>query len=455
MVRRTVGSSITARYSRSTAAQSCVRDESLLRHRQTHGDIVRIQREGLCECLIRVDPGVVRRLEPAADHPAVSVGDRHVRVEKVRIFFCGQLEQPYRFEVVVLGLALHQKPALQKQLVGFGVVGAKPAQPRLLLSRQAQPQPLGDRQHHAVLDPHEIGKRPVERLTPEAFARRAVNQLSGHDNLGAATRQRARNHGAHAKRARGLPRVRIAFEAHHGGASLHLQRLGTGEVINQPVGEAVGDVFDVRVLGAAFERQHRDRVECRLARAVPSIPEERTGRDGEDHRCEDGESQPRQRPPCGGRGDRIGERRSGRSHGGGGFRYQRVERSGELARRREALLRGLRQTSADHSLKGVRRIGTSGGQRRRLVTEDGRQGLDGRRALERALAGEHLVDDGAERELVGSEVDVPSRRLLGGHVADGSENGPGDCADVRRPWRATAPSRMRGPHGGPRRNRES
>ena len=109
-----------------------------------------------------------------------------------------------RFEVVFLGVALHQEPALQQQLVGLGVAGAEPAEPRLLLSRQAQPQPLGDRHHDAVLDPHQIGNGPVERLSPEAFARRAVNQLGGHDNLGAASRQRARDDGAHAERARGL-----------------------------------------------------------------------------------------------------------------------------------------------------------------------------------------------------------------------------------------------------------
>ena len=109
-----------------------------------------------------------------------------------------------------------------------------------------------------------------------------MNQLSGHDNLGAASRQRARDHGAHAKRARGLLRVRIAFEAHDGGARLHPQRLGTGEVIDQPVSQAVGDVFDVRVLGAAFERQHRDRVESRRGHAVPSAPKERTGRNRHD-----------------------------------------------------------------------------------------------------------------------------------------------------------------------------
>ena len=53
-----------------------------------------INREGLCEGLVGTAPRVARRLEPAADHPAVGGRDRQVRVEKVRVFFCGQLEQP-------------------------------------------------------------------------------------------------------------------------------------------------------------------------------------------------------------------------------------------------------------------------------------------------------------------------------------------------------------------------
>ena len=57
-----------------------------------------------------------------------------------------------------------------------------------------------------------------------------------------------------------------------------------------------------------------------------------------------------------------------------------------------------------------------------LVTDDGRERLGPRRSVEGALAGEHLVEDGAERELVRAEIHGLAARLLRRHVAGGAHD---------------------------------
>ena len=61
-------------------------------------------------------------------------------------------------------------------------------------------------------------------------------------------------------------------------------------------------------------------------------------------------------------------------------------------------------------------------QRRRLVAQDRGDEADLGVAGERPAAGEHLVEDGAEREDVGPRVDRPPLRLLRRHVGRGAED---------------------------------
>ena len=55
---------------------------------------------------------------------------------------------------------------------------------------------------------------------------------------------------------------------------------------------------------------------------------------------------------------------------------------------------------------------------RRIIANDGRQRFDRGRSVERSSSSEHLVEDEAERELIGAVVRRAAARLLGGHVAD-------------------------------------
>ena len=94
------------------------------------------------------------------------------------------------------------------------------------------------------------------------------------------------------------------------------------------------------------------------------------------------------------------------------------ERLDERVDVREALVRLLLHRVRDRVGHGRGHGGRERGERRRLLVDDLEHDLWNRRALERGLAGQHLVDDRAEREHVGALVDggVLTGRLLGRHV---------------------------------------
>src|SRR6266508_3892703 len=99
----------------------------------------------------------------------------------------------------------------------------------------------------------------------------------------------------------------------------------------------------------------------------------------------------------------------------------------EVSRRGVALVGVLREAAFDDPAKRRRGPGIDALDGLRLVLDDGRQSLGSRVALERALARGHLVEDRAQRKLVGTEIDRLPARLLGRHVADGPHHGPGLC----------------------------
>ncbi len=100
----------------------------------------------------------------------------------------------------------------------------------------------------------------------------------------------------------------------------------------------------------------------------------------------------------------------------------------EVARRGVALLRVLLHAPLDDPAEGRRNARVQLGDGLRLFPDDRGERLRRRPALERALARGHLVEHGAERELVRTEVELLAAGLLRRHVADRAEHG----ADLRR-----------------------
>ena len=64
-------------------------------------------------------------------------------------------------------------------------------------------------------------------------------------------------------------------------------------------------------------------------------------------------------------------------------------------------------------------------ERRRIVAQDGTHDLSGRRAAERRLSRDNLVEEGAKTEDVRASVERLAVHLLRRHVGDGSHDDPG------------------------------
>jgi hypothetical protein len=100
----------------------------------------------------------------------------------------------------------------------------------------------------------------------------------------------------------------------------------------------------------------------------------------------------------------------------------RAQREGEVARRLEAFVAVLGQ-AVGHQVGEVRGYVGERRQRRRVVLQDGGEGEHRALALERSLAGDHLVQHAAEREDVGGRPHRLAAHLLGRHVSHRAEDG--------------------------------
>ena len=144
---------------------------------------------------------------------------------------------------------------------------------------------------------------------------------------------------------------------------------------------------------------------------------------------------------------------------------RRPRRGGSAARARVELLRDLLERHPDvaHALEPPPRVLAQAAREqelelagqsldpRRFVTENRGQRRCRARARERCLAGQHLVEDGAEAEDVAARVDAPPLRLLGRHVRHRADDDPvGRLARQRlRVVAAALPGAERGELGEP------
>ena len=104
---------------------------------------------------------------------------------------------------------------------------------------------------------------------------------------------------------------------------------------------------------------------------------------------------------------------------------ERLEVEGEVVGRVKARLGILLEAVVDDALEAGVDLAVRRRELGRLPHEDRRHGRGRGVAVEGALPREHLVQDGAEREDVGTRVGRAAAHLLGGHVAERSEDHAG------------------------------
>ena len=195
--------------------------------------------------------------------------------------------------------------------------------------------------------------------------------------------------------------------------------------------EALGAALVGELGEVEARRRRRFAVRASLARSQPAPSASDDGRRPHPEREAPAAGPPRRRRLR----HRAGERAAG----------ERLEIEGEVVGRAVALLGVLLQAVADDALED-RRDGAAGDlQIRRIVAQDGAHRVGGGAALEGALAGEHLVEDGAEREDVRAVVGGQAAHLLRGHVADRAEHDAG--VGRRAPGRRCGEQRLACPGG--------
>jgi hypothetical protein len=104
---------------------------------------------------------------------------------------------------------------------------------------------------------------------------------------------------------------------------------------------------------------------------------------------------------------------------------EQVQLAGEIARRGVTIVGRFLEQAGDDAGELRRRARALLVQRLGIGVEDRRQRVDRGLALEGGLAGHEFVENRAERELIGTEVDPPTGGLLRRHVAHRAEDGAG------------------------------
>ncbi len=116
-----------------------------------------------------------------------------------------------------------------------------------------------------VLDGEHVGQFAIIGLRPQVEAVVDLDQLRGDAHRGARLAHRALEDVLDAQGVADLPQVLVlALEGEGGGAAGDLQVLDLGQRVQDLFGDAVGEVFLLGVRGHVDERQHGDRLRCRL-----------------------------------------------------------------------------------------------------------------------------------------------------------------------------------------------
>ena len=204
----------------------------------------------------------------------VTLGDAGVGAREPGVELDGLYEQAPGEPVGVLGALIEELPAAQIELIGVHVGGRRPGDRLRLARQQPDPQRCDDAAGDLVLDGEHVGEHTVVALGPQIPARGRVGQLRRDPDPVPGPADAALEDVAGTQPGTHLPRVRArALEGEGGLAGSHEEPGDLGEIGDEVVGDAVAEVFLVRIAAHVHERQHRHRGPLRLervrGRAIP------------------------------------------------------------------------------------------------------------------------------------------------------------------------------------------
>src|SRR5262249_5288198 len=185
------------------------------------------------------------------------VSQRVVRVKVAR------LQETFNAFLDPIGRTLvDEVAAFQVEAIGLSVVGVTFDQLLALLTAQLQPQLSADLLRYVALQREDVGERAALLLAPELSVTAHVYKFGLDDQRIAELQNAPGEHGAHAQLPADFLRIDfLAFVAKNRAARDDAQLRQLREAIDDAFGDAVSEIFHLRVGAVVGQRQDRQRID--------------------------------------------------------------------------------------------------------------------------------------------------------------------------------------------------
>ena len=153
-------------------------------------------------------------------------------------------------------------PASQVQVIRSRVLGLTFEQPLPIAATQLEPQLLGNLFGDLFFNREDVGHGPVEPLAPQLRVALHIDELGLNVQRVPALQHLARQQRAYLELAAHFPVIDVltlvakGFAARHHAESRHLRK-----AVNQAFGDAVAQIFGIRIAAGVDERHHRERID--------------------------------------------------------------------------------------------------------------------------------------------------------------------------------------------------
>ena len=157
-------------------------------------------------------------------------------------------------------------PALQIKLVGAGADFGNAYRAACTRPESAGSiQVLGDLARNLFLNGRDLGKLAAELRAPELGAVADIDQLRANHQTVVALQHAPGQSGPDAEILTDLLRIDLAtLVAEHGAPRHYLESRQLRQVVDEALGQAVGEIVEILVPTEIFERQNRDRIHAAL-----------------------------------------------------------------------------------------------------------------------------------------------------------------------------------------------